>query len=171
MKRAQNLVISVTMLATLAGSLEGQQANRQAGVTHADVVAVRLMPLDTHTRVRVFEGEHAAVEGTFGGSTSDTMVVIRNSGDTTRVPLSSVHSVWKQSRSAGTGAIIGGSIAGAVGAGLGILLVAGLCEQSSGCGSDYLPVATYVGAVGAAGGAVIGGAIGFLVKRWVRIDH
>ena len=171
MKRAQKLGISVTAFAMLATSLEGQQVNRQAGVTHADVVAVSLMPLDTHTRVRVLVGQNSAVEGTFGGSTGDAMVVVRNSGDTTRVALSSVQSMWKESRSPGKGALIGASFAGALGAGFGILLVGGLCENSSGCRGDYLPVATYFGAMGAAGGAVIGGGIGFLVKRWVRIDH
>ena len=52
----------------------------------------------------------------------------------------------------------------------GVLLVNGLCESAKGCSSDAFGAAIWGGAIGAAGGGVLGAGIGFLVKRWERID-
>ena len=77
--------------------------------------------------------------------------------------------MWKQGRSAGTGALIGAGIGALAVGGFGVFLVEALCDTGDGCHGDRLPAALYGGAIGGAGGGLVGAAIGALVKRWVRI--
>ncbi|HKA60383.1 MAG TPA: hypothetical protein VKD28_17330 [Gemmatimonadales bacterium] len=83
------------------------------------------------------------------------------------VPVADVESIWLKNHAARTGAIIGGSVAGA-----GMLLVAGsFCVslgEGEGCSAWGTVAALSMGA--AAGGALIGVGIGSLVTRWHVLD-
>ncbi len=149
-----------------AASLDGQSvSDRPIGVTRNNAFE-RLGP---HTRVRVVSG-NKVIEGMFAEYTDEKVIVSMDSGNQIPIPFNAIDGMWKRSNSAGTGAVIGASVGGLALGSFGVLLVNGLCESSKGCSGDAVAAAIWGGAIGAAGGGVLRAGIGFLVKRWVRID-
>jgi hypothetical protein len=109
------------------------------------------------------------VEGTLVGTTTDGLVIRSRDGTAIRVATSNIEVMWQRDNSAGQGAFFGGLTGAVALGGFAFLVGNGMCESSSGCGSDTMKLALYGGAFGAAGGSVIGAGIGTLVHRWVRV--
>ena len=87
-----------------------------------------------------------------------------------QVPLSDIQTLWKQSSHAKAGALTGALIVGSAFAGIGSLLVGVSCENAdTHCRGDYPVVAAYGFLIGGAGGGLVGGLIGYAVKKWVRV--
>jgi hypothetical protein len=164
-----------TRIALLAGAIliigtpaQSQTDRSQSTIPSADDPLVRtLSRLDPNTRVRVRTGP-TIIEGDYTGF-SDQGVLLRNAPDASAIPFSSIDEMWKRSRSTLRGAIVGGAFGAVLVGTFGVLLVQGLCESSDGCSNDYPTAALFGGAIGAAGGGILGAGIGALVKRWQRI--
>ena len=170
MQNIQKIALSLSFLATAmlinAASVYGQSASDRSIEVTRNKALERLGP---HTRVRVVSG-NKVIEGMFAEYTDEKVVVSTDSGNQVPIPFNAIDGMWKRSNSAGTGAVIGAGVGGFALGTFGVLLVNGLCESAKGCSSDAFGAAIWGGAIGAAGGGVLGAGIGFLVKRWERID-
>lgn len=126
-----------------------------------------LTRLNPNTQVRVRTAS-TIIEGSYSGF-NEHGLLLQGARIGLPIPLSSIDEMWKRSRSPLQGALIGGAIGGVLVGAFGVLVVAGFCEQPNGCSGDYPTAILFGGAIGAAGGGLIGAGIGSLVKRWERI--
>lgn len=152
--------VVVATLFFLSGVAEGQNAaNQRLGPV--------LQSLSAGTTIRVTaRGTNAT--GTFLGIAADSLS-LETSTAQRRLAVATIDSLWIGKRHAVPGAITGGVIGGLALGALGAFFIAVSCESPSGCHSDY-PIAILTGAaVGGAGGALIGGAIGWLAQTWRRV--
>jgi hypothetical protein len=145
--------------ALLALPLAGPAFGQVAPSTHS----VRLRPGQT-VRIRLLNGQGFQARLV---AVDTAPMQLRFAEPQSPVPVAAIESIWLRSHAAGTGAIVGGSVAGA-----GMLLVASaFCislGEGEGCSAWGTVVAFSLGA--AAGGALIGVGIGSLVTRWHLLD-
>lgn len=147
---------------------QGQIDPNQSSAPSVNDPFVRtLSRLNPNTRVRIRTGP-TIIEGDYTGF-SDQGVLLRNAPDASAIPLNSIDEMWKRSRSTLQGALIGGAIGAVIVATLGVALVRGICDSPDGCRDDYPTVILFGGAIGAAGGGLLGAGVGALVNRWQRI--
>lgn len=134
----------------------------------SDLPVVRtLSRLEANTRVRVHTGR-TTIEGNYTGFNAQGLL-LQGAPVASPIPLESIDEMWKRSRSTLQGAIAGGVTGGILMGAFGALIVSGFCEQPDGCKGDYPTAILFGGAIGAAGGGLLGAGIGALVKRWERI--
>lgn len=110
---------------------------------------------------KYFEGRVRTVRG-------DT-VTLDLGGGTREVRLGAVERAYVRTRATAQGAIIGGIAGAALVGALGLLAVQALCEQPSGCSSDYPTAILIGGGIGFGGGAIVGAGLGALSHRWQRV--
>ncbi|HUQ20599.1 MAG TPA: hypothetical protein VM099_13375 [Gemmatimonadaceae bacterium] len=165
----------IKRIAMLAGAIllasvpiQSQAQGAQTPAPNLELPIVRtLSRLEANTRVRVRTGP-TIIEGNYTGFNPQG-VALRGASVASPIPLESIDEMWKRSRSTVQGAIAGG-VTGAILVGaFGVLVVSGFCEQPDGCRGDYPTAIFFGGAIGAAGGGLLGAGIGSLVKRWERI--
>jgi hypothetical protein len=167
MKALAVVAAATSIIAGTAGAQGGQ--NGSVGVKR-EVMVEKLKQLSSPQRIRVSH-DNTLTEGMFGGTTESSVVVSPNEGGDSPIAFDAIDGVWIRKRSAVPGALMGATMGGVGFGALVALFVNGMCESANGCAGDAVGGAVLGGIVGAAGGAVIGGGFGWLVKRWVRIDH
>ena len=140
------------------------QDNPVERAAEVERVARKLNP-GRMTQIRT---DRETIRGQFSGVSSEGVILAR-AGSSAPIPFTTIEEMWKQGRSAGTGALIGGGIGAVLVGGFGVFLASALCETGDGCRDDQVGVGLYGAAIGAAGGGVIGAGFGALIKRWVRI--
>ena len=131
-------------------------------VAQERVEAVTFPPLTPDKVVRVHMHGGLRLQGPFLSMTPDRLILLSAGAETT-VPIASVDSLWVRGNAAGAGAIVGGVALGAVSFGFFAALCEGLSE-TGGC-EEWGKVAL-LGVGGAAGGALVGWAIGSAIKKW-----
>jgi hypothetical protein len=134
----------------------------------ADSIPQILEKVDSGAALRV-RTQRQTVRGTLTGIGTDALVLGVSSGRQTPIRYDAVEEIWKQGHYAKHGAIIGGTIGGAVLTGFGLLLVSALCETDDGCRNDKTKVVIYGIAIGGGAGALLGAGVGYLTKRWIEI--
>ena len=151
------------MVIVLSGNLSAQD-NSTGRAREVERAAQRLSP---GAPARIRTGTET-IQGQFSSVTAESVVLARG-GATTPIPLTTIEEMWKQGRSAGSGALIGAGIGAVTVGGFGVFLAGALCETGDGCRDDKIGVGAYGAVIGALGGGLLGAGIGALVKRWVRI--
>ena len=152
--------VSVAGLVTIASPLA--RAQEPDTLSAAQRAGVALARLEAGQRVRIHASGIGMVKGWVVSSSPD-LVTLRTDGSRIEVPAPGVDSLWVRGGShAGTGALIGGAVAGI---GLGVL-GAGLaggneCSCGSAGGNFILGLA-----IGGAGGALVGALIGAPFPKW-----
>jgi hypothetical protein len=134
----------------------------------ADSIPQILEKVDSGAALRV-RTQRQTIRGTLTGIGTDALVLGVSSGAQTPIRYDAVEEMWRQGHYAKQGAIIGGTIGGAVLTGFGLLLVSALCETDDGCRNDKTKVVIYGIAIGGGAGALLGAGVGYLTKRWVEI--
>ena len=133
-----------------------------------DSIAQILEKVDSGASLRV-RTQRQTIRGTLTGIGTDALVLGVSSGAQTPIRYDAVEEMWRQGHYAKQGAIIGGTIGGAVLTGFGLLLVSALCETGDGCRNDKTKVVIYGIAIGGGAGALLGAGVGYLTKRWIEI--
>ena len=129
-------------------------------VRSAAVAATRL---SLGTEVRVAAGGRY-LRGALAGVTDADAVVIYARDGRAVLPLAAVDTLWVRRSFAGRGARMG-AVTGGIGLGaLGAVAAVGL----GGRGGEIVQLIGVGAAVGTAGGALLGAAVGGLVRRWER---
>ena len=149
-----SILVGVTVLA--ANTIEAQRSVRPSFATS--------VPVGATAKVSV-GGQRS--EGTVLRVSTDSMW-LSNDGDRFSLSLGQLDSVWMLHRQTERGALIGGGLGAATLAGLATLMGFGLCETDN-CGTEVAGFAFKAALAGGAGGALLGTALGSLVKGWRRV--
>lgn len=157
--RVVSLANSVAGLVTL--TLAVAQAQERDTLGPAQRVGLALARLGAGQRVRVRARPVGFVDGWVVSSSPNLVTIRTQAGSQIEVPAPGVDSLWARHGShAGTGALIGGAVAG-VGLGAVAVGLSGLGER----GTD--PAAFVPGfLIGGVGGVLIGALIGGTVPKW-----
>ena len=119
--------------------------------------------------VRVaMSGARARVTGRMLELSPDTLVIAPDDGAAVRIAFADVDTVWRATRGTKQGAIAGAILGGVALAGLGVIAADALCETSD-CSRDQAHAGLAGGVIGAAGGALLGAALGSLAHTWQRV--
>lgn len=168
MKKTIGFLISAMLV--MVGSLGGQSVqNGQLGVTRDAALSQAVSQLGPRARVRVSAGA-TVTEGELIGRTYDGVTVETRAGGSTPIPINTIEGMWMRRNYIGRGAAIGGGLGAVAMGALSHAFVTGMCERTTGCGSEAIGAALLGAVVGGAGGIVVGGAVGMITRRWVRID-
>lgn len=143
-------------------------AQSEPVVTQRDSVARAVQALDSGSLLRI-RTPRLTSRGNLAGSSDNALVLSTSSGTLSPIRYDTIEEIWKQGNYAKRGAIIGGATGAALLTSFGLILVNGLCEQSDGCSDDYPTVVLYGIGIGGGGGALIGGGLGYLAKRWIKV--
>jgi len=126
--------------------------------------AVAVLTPGAHLRV-ASAGQRS--EGRFRAAVRDSLLL--NWREVTwGVPLEQVDTLWVRQRATGPGAVAGAVVGAAALTALGLVFLNATCDAAAGCSDDYPVVIVLGGLVGAGGGALVGGALGSLGRRWSR---
>ena len=168
MKMTIGLLSSAMFVIT--APLHGQSVqDGQVGVTRDAALGQAVRQLERRARVRVSAGT-TVTEGEVTGYSYDRVTVETRNGSSMPIPINTIDGMWTRRDYTGRGAAIGGGIGAAVLGAYGFAAATGMCEQATGCGGAGVAVGLLGAAIGGAGGIVVGGAVGILTRRWVRID-
>ena len=157
-------VLALPALALLPSAALSAQTPETAPPGAAVVIA-RLTPGAT---VRA-AAAGVRVTGRIQTAGPDTVVLTLRDGATARLALAGVDTLWRAGRATARGATIGAIIGGIALAGLGVLVAQGFCDSPGGCGDDTRKSALGGGALGVAGGALLGAGLGSLARTWRRV--
>jgi hypothetical protein len=156
-RQRRPLVSAVLCLCVSVGDAKGQVAP-SAPFKHA------LLQMHLDQRLRVKTAGYTR-ESRFVGASADSLLV-RDAGQRRQISLAAIEGLWIRERATGAGAKRG-AVAGAIAvAAFGSFFVWGLGDSCSTCGNEYPRVIVVGGAIGAAGGALLGAGIGSLLDRW-----
>jgi hypothetical protein len=161
------LALSVLALPALT-LLPRRPLPAQMSVAPRSGAAVAAARLPAGATVRV-AATGVRVTGRVSYAGPDTLVLAPRDGAVARLALAGVDTLWRAGRATGRGAVIGAITGGVALAGLGVLLAQGLCDVPGGCGDDTWRAALGGGALGAAGGALLGAGFGSLKRTWRRV--
>lgn len=149
-------------------AIAGAQSQPPVPASRVDSVSMAVQALDSGSVVRV-RTPRLTSRGRLAGSSDNSLVLATPTGTLSPIRFDSIEEIWKQGHYAKRGAIIGGAAGAALLTSFGLLLVSGLCEQADGCSDDYPTVILYGIGIGGGGGALVGGGLGYLAKRWIRV--
>ena len=156
----KRLILGIA-LATLAQPAHAQMAQPSTAIPNA------LDDVRTGTLLRV-RAQRQNVEGRYSGLSNDALV-LGIDGNTRPIDFDDITDIWKRGSNWKRGAIIGG-ITGAVLVSAAVVTIGlAACEQPDGCRGDIPTLILFSSLVGGAGGALVGGGLGYLVKRWDKI--
>jgi hypothetical protein len=133
-----------------------------------DSIPKVLQKVDSGAALRI-RTQRQTSRGTLTAFSDNALVLGVSSGAQTPIRFDAIDEIWREGNYAKPGAIIGGSVGAAVLTGFGLLLVSGLCDTGDGCKSDYPKVVIYGIGIGGGAGALVGGGIGYLTKRWIKV--
>jgi hypothetical protein len=147
-------LLSASIAWTPVSSATAQQsaARQTAFESLADSQWVRMAVPDA--------GRH---EGRLLERSSESMVLSAET-EPLRVPATTIDTLWTRGNAGKTGAIVGAVILGTLGAALGAVACPAMEENCSGTAANML----FVGGIGLAGGAVLGGLTGLAIPKWHR---
>ena len=123
--------------------------------------AVRTLKPGQTVRIRAHGGDR--IESRILSVRADS-AALSLEGASTPLDGAAIDSLWVRGRATGTGAIIGAAVLGIASIPVGQALCGGLSESASSCGGSDVTVPSFL--VGAAGGALIGAAIGAGIPKW-----
>lgn len=147
--------LAVLLLAAAGSRAEGQDTAR--------VTAVRA--LTPGQRIRVDLRRAGRDQGRFVAA-NDTAVTLTRDGVSAALPLADLERLWVRGRATARGALIGGGAGALVGIVYGLLISQVACEPVDGGDCTAAEVALLTGALGGAGGAVIGAGVGYAIPIW-----
>ncbi|HUQ79675.1 MAG TPA: hypothetical protein VM076_00985 [Gemmatimonadaceae bacterium] len=159
------LALAVLALPALALLPRAPLPAQTPGAPSGAAVAVARLPAGATVRAAL---AGARFTGRVRTSRADTLVLALRDGAAKSLPFAGVDTIWQAGRATGRGAAIGAIAGGVVLAALGVAIAQGLCEYG-GCGDDTRKAALGGGALGVAGGAVLGAGIGSLKRTWRRV--
>lgn len=158
------LLISLLLLVAIGATTRPSGAQEDAPV--GEMAALSSIPQGTVMRVHTRGG--GRLEGLLVKVEADTLVLAA-AGAEHRIPAARLETVWARGRQTRRGATLGAAVAGGAallyGAWFG-WLVAGTGDGGS---EEAAGIALGSGALGAAGGALVGGIIGSTITRWYRV--
>jgi hypothetical protein len=157
----QRSILAIAML-SLAPLALGAQRAEQPAITSA------LEKLDSGTTLRV-RAQRQTVRGDYLGMSNQGLALGLESGEQRAILFNDVTDVWRQGNYWKRGAIIGGVTGTVILTGFGFVLLNVACEQSDGCKGDRPTVVLYSLLLGGGTGALVGGGLGYLAKRWIKI--
>ena len=168
MKKTIGFLTSAMLV--IVGSLGGQSVqNEQFGMTRDAALSQAVRQLEPRALVRVSAGA-TVTEGEMIGYAYDGVTVATRAGSSTPIPINTIDEMWTRRNNTGRAAAIGGGVGAVLLGAYGFAAATGMCDSSAGCGSAGIAVGLLGAAIGGAGGVVVGGAVGILTRRWVRID-
>jgi hypothetical protein len=135
----------------------------QTDTTSAPATLTGLCPGST---VRIYLTPGGPVQGRCAAVMDGRLVVRQEDGERT-VPVADVSEVWTRERATEPGMWYGAAAGALTLVSAGLLVASAMCESSD-CSGDYMLVIGYGTVVGGGTGALIGGTIGYLTRRWVR---
>jgi hypothetical protein len=160
---------SLAVLALPAVALLPRAAlSAQAPAAASPSAAVAVARLTAGATVRA-AAAGVRVTGSVQTAGPDSLVLTLRDGATARLAVAGVDTLWRAGRATGHGAKIGAIAGGIALAGLGVAFAQGLCDNPGGCGDDTRKAALAGGALGVAGGAVLGAGLGSLARTWRRV--
>ncbi len=128
--------------------------------------AVRTLKPGQTVRIRAHGGDR--IESRILSVRADS-AALSLEGASTPLDGAAIDSLWVRGRATGTGAIIGAAVLGIASIPVGQALCGGLSESASSCGGSDVTVPSFL--VGAAGGALIGAAIGAGIPKWDFVTY
>ena len=136
-------------------------ASAQAPADADRLAAVRGIDTGDYVRLQLESGPR--VEGQLAVNDATSVTVFRDEVPVVEVLIPDIDGLWVRGRWTGIGALIGGGIGLVAGAVYGLLIGDFICSEY-----DCSPaeVALTYGAIGGAGGVLLGGAIGFVIPKW-----
>ena len=159
------VLATATLLALPAEAQTERLQTSSPGNDDAFIRALSQVPQNTKVRIRTGP---TFLEGSYIGF-NEQGVLLQSPPTSSPIPFASIDEMWRRTRSSLQGALIGGAIGAVLVGTFGILVVRGFCESSDGCSDDYPTAALFGGAIGAAGGGLLGAGVGLLVMKWKRI--
>jgi hypothetical protein len=150
-------VASAVLLAlpSHAGAQEPTDADRLA--------AVRGIDTGDYVRLQLESGPR--VEGQLTVNNATSVTVSKDGVPVVEVPIPDIDGLWVRGRATGIGALIGGGVGLAAGVVFGLLIAEDFFDLAETDGSTA-GFAFVTGAIGGAGGALLGGLIGFAITKW-----
>lgn len=127
-----------------------------------------LRSLRPGNQIRLTSTEADVERGTYVAYRSGSLVV-REDGDSLRVPVRELRSLHVRSRATWEGSWKMALIGSAVGAAWGVVVDGTDCPTPSTCTTEYWPRVPIDAAVGLGIGAVVGAGVGALITHWERV--
>jgi hypothetical protein len=151
--------VATLLLASLAGTLFSSASAQQLTARES---AFNSLADSQWVRLKV---PHVAgrSEGRLLERTSDHLVLSADP-QPLQVPATTIDTLWTRGNAGVTGAIVGGLVLGTLGAALGAAYAGETTENDFTSGQAML----FVGGIGLAGGAVLGGLTGLFIPKWHR---
>ena len=153
------------VLLLVANPLSAQDVS--APTAHDSAVRRALLDIRPQTVLRV-RTTGFPKDGRFEGLERDTLLLATDI-ELRKIPTATINEVYTRYRQVGRGAGIGAATGGVIFGLLGIVAINVFCDSPGGCKSDYPAAIGWFGAVGAAGGALIGSGIGALTFGYRRV--
>jgi hypothetical protein len=161
-KSSMKRTIIAVALATLAGTAQAQMAPPSAAIPAA------LDDVHTGTLLRV-RAQRQNGEGRYSGLTRDALVLGITPGNSQPIDFDEITDIWKRGSNWKRGAIIGGITGTVLTSAAVIAIGTAACEQPDGCRGDIPTLIFFSALIGGGSGALVGGGLGYLAKRWVKI--
>ncbi|HKY97962.1 MAG TPA: hypothetical protein VJL35_08920 [Gemmatimonadaceae bacterium] len=127
-----------------------------------------LEKLDSGATLRV-RAQRQTLRGDYLGMSNQGLALGLESGEQRAILFNDVTDIWREGNYWKRGAIVGGITGTAILTGFGFVLLNVACEQSDGCKGDRPTVVLYSVLLGGGTGALVGGGLGYLAKRWIRV--
>lgn len=131
-------------------------------------IPAALEKLDSGVTLRV-RAQRQTLRGDYLGKSNQGLALGLESGEQKAILFTDVSDIWRQGNYWKRGAIIGGATGTAILTGFGFVLLNVACEQDDGCKGDRPTVVLYSLLLGGGTGALVGGGLGYLAKRWIRV--
>ena len=133
-----------------------------------DSIPAVLQQVDSGAMLRI-RSQRQTLRGNLVGIGNSGVVIESDAGVPTPIAFNGITDIWKQGNYWKRGAIIGGVTGSAILSAFGFVLLNVACEQEDGCKNDRPTVVLYSIALGGSTGALVGGGLGYLARRWIRI--
>ena len=137
-------------------------ASAQAPADADRLAAVRGIDTGDYVRLQLESGPR--VEGQLAVNDATSVTVFKDEVPVVEVPIPDIDGLWVRGRATGIGALIGGGVGLVAGAVIGYGIDEINCGEDDSCGDMYTEL-VFAAVVGA-GGAMLGGLIGFAIPKW-----
>ena len=155
MKRSRSFALALLVLAVSHVGAAAQDSTR--------IAAIQALSVGQHVRLAV--SQVGRVKGRFVFA-NETGLTLDDQNLSTQIRLPDVERLWVRGRATGKGALIGAGVGAVVGALYGFLISTVACDPYDGGDCTALGLGALTGALGGAGGAVLGAGVGFAIPVW-----
>ena len=139
-----------------------------AQAQRAESVPAAIQKLDSGATLRI-RTQRQTLRGDYLGMSGQGLALGLESGEQRAVLFTDINDVWRQGNFWKRGAIIGGVTGTALLTTFGLFLINATCEQEDHCRGDRPKVVFYSLLLGGGTGALTGGAVGYLARRWIKV--